>query len=274
MPRGDWAGLPADIRESIETRTGSIMGVRAASTGNHADIAATLETADGRVFVKAARKLDADRDGPEVWSLRRESVIAPHVAQFAPRLLWEVEVGEWLALAFEHVPGRTATFAPGSPDLKVLANVVHDLQAAPCPDAVTLQVEQRWAPLADDVSPMAGDALLHTDLNPDNLIIDAGRTVRVVDWALVSRGAAWVEVGQLMPWLILDGHSPRQADAWAAQIPSWRDADPGAVNLYSRLAVEFWQRRSRNRPEPWMTPYLTAWRQWAAYRMERTRARS
>lgn len=267
MPRSDWTDLPNDIREAIEARTGPITGVRSAPTGNHADIATTLETADGRLFLKAARKLDADRDGPEVWSLRREAVIAPYVTQFAPLLLWEVEAGEWLALAFEYVPGRTASYVPGSPDLEVLAKVVHDVQAAPCPDVVNLRVEQRWAPFADDVSPMAGDTLLHTDLNANNLIISDDRTVRAVDWALVSRGAPWIEVGQLMPWLILDGHSPRQADAWAAQIPSWVDADPEAINLYSRLAVEFWRSRIRNRPEPWMTPYLAAWEKWTDYRV-------
>lgn len=266
MPRSDWTDLPDSIRDTIEARTGPITAARSALTGNHADIAATLETAAGRVFVKAARKLDADRDGPEVWSLRRESVIAPHVTRFAPRLLWEVEAGQWLVLAFEYVPGRTASYAPGSPDLEVLAKVVHDVQTTPCPDVVTLQVEQRWAPFADDVSPMAGNALLHTDLNANNLIISDERTVHAVDWALVSRGAAWIEVGQLVPWLILDGHSPRQADAWAEQIPSWADADPAAINLYSGLAVEFWQSRIRNRPEPWMTPYLGAWEKWADYR--------
>ena len=265
MPRSDWTDLPDEIRDAIEARTGSITGVRSAPTGNHADIAATVEAANGRVFVKAARKLD-DRDGPEVWSLRRESAINPHVTRFAPRLLWEVEAGGWLVLGFEHVPGRTATYAPGSPDLEVLAKVVHDLQVTPCPEVVTLQIEQRWAHLADDVSPMAGNALLHTDLNPNNLIISDGRTARVVDWALTSRGAPWIEVGQLMPWLIMEGHTPRQAEAWAAQIPSWWDANPEAVTLYSRLAVEFWQRRSRNRPEPWMPPYLAAWQQWATYR--------
>lgn len=265
MPRSDWTDLPDTITAAIERRTGPVTRVRSAPTGNHADIAATVQTTDGTVFVKAARKLP-DRDGPEVRSLRRESEISPYVTQFAPRLLSHIEAGGWLALIFTHVPGRTATFAPGSPDLDVLAKTVTELQATPCPDVVRMPVEQRWTSFADDVSPMAGNTLLHTDLNPNNLIITDDGSVTVVDWALASRGAAWIEAGQLMPWLILDGHSPRQADAWATQIPSWRQADPTAINLYTRLAVEFWQRRSANRPEPWMPPYLTAWQRWAAYR--------
>lgn len=268
MPRSDWNDLPAAIRDAIERRTGSITGVRSAPGGNHADLAAALGTAGGTVFVKAARKL-ADRDGPEVRSLRREAVIAPHMTRFVPGLAWETETEGWLALGFIYVPGRAATFVPGSPDLDVLAHVVHVLQATPCPDVVYLRVEQRWAPFADDVSAMAGDALVHTDLNPDNLIIGDDGNVCVVDWALASRGAAWIEAGQLMPWLILAGHSPRQADAWAAQIPSWRHADPDAVNLYSRLAVTFWRRRAAARPAPWMAPYLAAWEGWTAYRTAR-----
>lgn len=266
MPRSDWTDLPEDITAAIERRTGPITGARSAPTGNHADIAATVQTTDGMVFVKAARKLDADRDGPEVRSLRRESEISPYVTQFAPRLLWQVEAGEWLAIGFAYVPGRTATFTPGSPDLDALAKIIDHLQITPCPDVLDLRVEQRWAHLADDVTPMAGNAFLHTDLNPNNLILSDDGSVYAVDWALASKGAAWVEVGQLMPWLILAGHTPQQADAWATRIPSWRHAEPDAINLYSRLAVEFWQRRSTNRPEPWMPPYLTAWQQWAAYR--------
>lgn len=269
MPCSDWTDLPADIAAAIERRTGPIIGTRSAPTGNHADLAATVQTAAGTVFVKAARRLSADRDGPEVRSLRRESLIAPYVTHLAPRLLWHVEAGEWLALGFAHVPGRTATYTPGSPDLDALAKVVTELQATPCPDSVDLRIDQRWAHLADDVTPMSGNAFLHTDLNPNNLIISHDGTVHAVDWALASRGAAWVEVGQLMPWLILDGHTPEQADVWATRIPSWRNADPDAINLYSRLAVEFWQRRSTNRPEPWMPPYLAAWQQWTAYRTGR-----
>ncbi|MCP2336956.1 phosphotransferase [Actinomadura rupiterrae] len=266
MPRSGWTDLPDEVRGAIEARIGPVVGARSATTGNHADVAATLETADSKVFVKAARKLDTDQDGPEVWSLRRESLIAPHVKQFAPRLLWQQESGGWLVLGFEHVPGRAADFAPGSPDLNELVTIIHRLQAAHCPDVVELRVEQRWASLADDVSPMAGDALLHTDLNPKNLIInDDDGSIRVVDWALASRGAAWVEVVQLMPWLIMAGHAPNEADMLGRRLPSWRNVAPEAVALHAGLAVSFWERRSRNHPAAWIAPYLAAWRVWADY---------
>ncbi|WP_018656157.1 phosphotransferase family protein [Actinomadura flavalba] len=266
MPRSDWTDLPDAMSRAITARTGPVLSTRSAPTGNHADVAITVRTADGAVFVKAARKLDADRDGPEVWSLRRESAIAPHAPPLAPRLLWQEEAGGWMALGFEHVPGRTAVFTPGSPDLDLLAQVVHTLQDHPCPDAVDLNVEQRWANLTDDVSPMAGDTLLHTDLNPKNLIIDENDHVHVVDWALTSRGAPWIEIGQLIPWLILDGHSPTQAEAWATRFTSWSTTPPPTIDLYSHLATKFWQHRSDNHPAPWMPPYLDAWKQWTTYR--------
>ncbi|GLZ12094.1 hypothetical protein Acsp04_23290 [Actinomadura sp. NBRC 104425] len=183
-----------------------------------------------------------------------------------PRLLWHAEAGGWLALGFEYVAGRTADYSPGSPDLSVLAKTVHELQATPRPDVVTMPVERRWENLGGDVSPMVGDALLHTDLNPHNLIITPGRRAYVVDWAFASRGAPWVEIGQIIPWMLISGQSPAQAEDWAAQFPSWLDADPADIDLYVTLHEELWRRRYRLRPAPWMPPYLAAIRQWAAYR--------
>jgi len=265
MPRSDWTSLPAKVREAIETRTGPILRVTPAPAGNHADIAAAVSAPGGTTFVKAARKLQ-DRDGPEVRSLRREALVCPRVPRFAPRLLWTVEVGGWLALGFEYIKGRGADYSPGSPDLAILAKTVRELQRMTCPDVVTMPVERRWENLGGDVSPMAGDALLHTDLNPHNVIITPDRRAYVVDWAFTSRGAPWVEIGQIIPWMLMSGQTPEQAEDWASQFPSWLDADPADVDLYVTLHEELWRRRSQTRPDAWIPPYLTAIRQWAAYR--------
>ncbi|MFF5265401.1 phosphotransferase [Actinomadura viridis] len=263
--RSDWTDLPEQLRAEIEARTGPITGIDPAPTGNHADIASTLHTPGGRIFVKAARKLP-DKDGPEVMSLRREATVNPHVGEFAPRLLWTTEDGGWLALAFEHVDGRHADFTPGSPDLEILAKTVQALQATPCPDVVRMLVERRWQSVADDVSPMAGDALLHTDLNDNNLLITPDGRAYVVDWAFTGRGAAWVELGLLIPWLLKAGHSTAEAEHWVAQFPAWSTAAPAHIDLFSRAFAEKWRQHAERDAADWVTLHASLTRGWAEHR--------
>ncbi|GAA4081718.1 hypothetical protein [Actinomadura miaoliensis] len=266
--RSDWTDLPEQLRHQIEAGTGPITRVVPAPAGNHADIAAMVRTAKGRMFVKAARKL-ADRDGPEVMSLRREAAVNPHVTEFAPRLLWQAEAGGWLALGFEHVDGRPADFSPGSSDLEILAKTVHALQATPCPDVVRMRVERRWSSVAEDVSPMAGNALLHADLNEDNFLIASGGRAHLVDWAFVSRGAAWVELGLLIPWLLKAGHTPAGAADWIAQFPSWGDAEPADIDLFSEVFAEKWRISAQSNTAEWVALHARLARRWADYRLGR-----
>lgn len=265
--RTDWTDLPESLRDEIEARTGPIARIVPAPTGNHADIASTLFTTRGPVFVKAARKLE-DRDGPEVMSLRREASVNSVVSEFAPRLRWQVEAGEWLALGFDHVQGRPADFSPGSPDLDVLTKTIHAIQNVRCPEAVRLLVERRWQRFTDDVTPLAGGALLHTDLNEDNFIITPDGRAYVVDWAFVSRGNAWLELGLLIPWLLKAGHSPRAADAWVSQFPSWGQAPAADIDMFSVAFAKQWQMTSQTREDPWVKLHAELTGRWAAYRLK------
>ncbi|TMQ90850.1 aminoglycoside phosphotransferase [Actinomadura soli] len=266
--RDTWTGLPVQVREAVQAHTGDIVRAEPAPAGNHADVAGTLHTSSGRVFIKAARKLD-EEDGAEVWSLRNEAAINPHVTEFAPRLHWTVETGGWLVLGFECVDGRHADFTPGSPDLKVLAETVHALQSVPCPPVVQMRVERRWATVAEDVSPMAGTTLLHTDVNAENLLITPDGCAVLVDWAFAARGAAWVELGLLLPWLLKAGHTPAQAADWAARFPSWAAADPADVDLFSAVFAERWRRHAERDPAEWVVLHAALTRQWAAHRSRR-----
>jgi aminoglycoside phosphotransferase (APT) family kinase protein len=65
---------------------------------------------------------------------------------------------------------------------------------------------------------MDGDALVHTDLNPANLIVTSGG-LRIVDWAYATKAAPWVELALLVQWLIGSGHTPGQAEDWLAPVP-------------------------------------------------------
>lgn len=265
--RSDWTALQPEVLGAIKAHTGPIHQVVPAPAGNHADVAATVHAAAGRVFVKAARKLSEETDGPEVRSLRNEARIVPHVAEFAPRLHWTVEAGGWLVLGFEHVDGRHADYTPGSPDLEILAKTVHALQGARCPDVVRMSVERRWATVAEDVSPMAGGALLHTDVNPENLLITPDGRAVLVDWAHASRGAAWVELGLLIPWLLKAGHAPVEVGNWLSQFPSWAAADATHIDLFSEVFAERWRLRAEDSGCPaWVALHADLTRRWAEYR--------
>src|SRR5687768_12890514 len=124
MARTQWSELPALFRDAIQAHVGDLDSYDPAPSGNHADFAGTLRGKKAgkplTAFVKAAKKVSPDQDGPEVWSLRNEAAINPHMDEFAPRLLWEVEAGGWLGLGFEYIDGRHADLSPGSADLSVL----------------------------------------------------------------------------------------------------------------------------------------------------------
>ncbi|GAA2628474.1 phosphotransferase [Actinomadura fulvescens] len=265
--RIDWTELPTEIQAAVEAHTGQVGSVVPAAEGNHANIASTVHGGRGSVFVKAARKQAADQDGAEVRSLRWENAINPHVSEFAPRLLDSAEAGGWFAIIFEHVDGRRADFAPDSPDLEVLAKTVDALQSTAAPDALKKYVQRRWESVVDDVTPMAGDQLLHADLNPANFLITADR-VYLVDWAFVARGAAWVEPALLMPWLLQAGHEPGDAERWLSRIGSWADADPAHLDLFAGAFAAKWAINLENNSEPWAVKLAAAARAWAHYRLD------
>ncbi|WP_158587953.1 protein kinase family protein [Actinomadura logoneensis] len=252
--------------DAVEARTGPVVGVRPAVEGNHADIASAVIGPRGRLFLKAARRISAEVDGPEVRALRWEAAINPHVTEFAPRLLFRQDAGEWLALGYEYVDGRHADFAPGSPDLEILAVTIEALQARAAPDVLAAkQAGRRWETVMDDVAPLAGTALLHLDLNPANFLIGPGR-VALVDWSFVARGAAWLELALVVPWLLKAGHSPGEADGWLSRFPAWKAADPRHLTGFAEAFAAKWRLNLENIAEPWAVRHADAARQWAEYR--------
>ncbi|GAA4235503.1 hypothetical protein GCM10022254_42830 [Actinomadura meridiana] len=265
--RGDWSDLPDGVLGAIMAHTGPIQAVEPAPAGNHADVAATVHAGGERLFVKAARKSELDSDGPEVRSLRWEAAINPHVAEYAPRLRWTVEVGGWFVLAFEHVRARHADYAPGSADLDVLAKVIDGLRTHPVPSVLARKrVERRWEAMAD-VTVLAGDTLLHADLNPANVLLGADGSVYLVDWAFAGRGAAFLELALLVPWLLKAGHTPAEAEGWLSRFPAWTSTGQAAIDLFSRVFADKWKLNLVTNNAEWTKEHADAARQWADHRL-------
>ncbi|MEU8797880.1 phosphotransferase [Spirillospora sp. NPDC048819] len=267
--RSDWTDLPPEVLGAIKAHTGPIRRVEPALAGNHADIAATVHGAGGRMFVKAARKVAPNKDGAEVRSLRWEAAINPHVSEYAPCLHWTVEAGGWLALGFEHVQARHSDYTPGSADLDALAKVIDGLQSHPLPDVLERKrVERRWEFLAD-VSPLAGNTLLHADLNPANVLLGDASAVYVVDWTFAGRGAPFLEMALLLPWLLKAGHTFAEAERWVSRFPAWTSADPAAVDLFARVFADKWQANIVTNTADWALEHAAAAQRWAMYRRGR-----
>ncbi len=115
-----------------------------------------------------------------------------------------------------------------------------------------------------------GAALLHTDLQPGNILIN-GDAVTAIDWAWASRGAAWIDPAFLVIRLIAAGHPPAGAEEWAARIPAWEAAPPSAITAFAAVVLGLWGQKTRSQNAHPHSAHLTkAARRWARHRLEIT----
>ncbi|MGW3625503.1 aminoglycoside phosphotransferase [Streptomyces sp. NPDC000880] len=262
VTRIHWSDLPEAARATVEAHTGHILSAETATAGVNSGIAATLRTAETTVFVKGV-----PADHPQVRTQRREAAINPHLPAASPRLLWHVQAGGWDLIGYQRLTGRHADYAPGSPDLPLVAHAVAEVQATPCPDIDLKRAEQRWATYAGPagVDQLAGDTLLHTDLAPHNVLI-TGRA-HVIDWAWPTRGAAWIDPAVLILRLMEAGHTPADADTWArASFPSWASASHASVTAFCEANAATWDEIARNDPQGWKKDMARHAHDWVTWR--------
>jgi hypothetical protein len=266
MPvRVEWNDLPVPLREEIVARTGPVRSAHTVSGGFNSTLAAVLDTAEGRVFVKGIR---TDHRG--VITQGREALVNAAVRPVAPALLWHLpDAAGWNVLGFEHIAGRHADYQPGSPDVTAVVAALDALAGSPCPDTPGIKDAGRWRSYADggDTTPFEGDTLLHTDWKPDNVLIQADGTVRVIDWAWPTRGAAWIDPACLLIQLVANGHTVPEAEAHIARTRAWRDAPSPAVNAFCVANVRLWDEIVGNNPTPWHQSMARAARAWVQTRL-------
>jgi hypothetical protein len=267
MLRIDWDDLPEASRNAIEMRTGAVLKAETAAEGLNSQVAVFLRTDSETIFVKGLRS-----DHPRAATQRREAMINPYVLPVGPRLLWQMEIDDWNFLAFEYFDGRHADYSPGSPDLPVVVKAMRQLAQLPCPDLPLKRAEHRLAECVDDRSALdllRGDSLLHTDFNPFNILIN-GDTARIIDWAWPTRGAAWIDPAYFVLRLINAGHSPAQAELWAAQTPAWHTASDEALDIFALASSRLWDQIARDDPQPWKKRMSESARGWAHHRLKRS----
>jgi hypothetical protein len=260
--RTSWRDLPEQVRAAVEAHAGTVHRVDTISSGLNTSFTARLHTTTGVTFAKG---VPSDRAAAQ----RREAEINPHVQPFAPRLLWQVDTQGWDVLGFEHLNGRAADLSPGSADLTGLADVLSQLAKLATPSNACKRIEDRWADAAQragvDTELLAGDHLLHTDLNPHNVLVtDTG--TRIVDWSWPTLGAAWIDTACAALWLIAEGHTPADAESWASRLAVWTEATPEALDVFTKTNAALWSQIAVAEPRSWKQRLHEAATGWATYR--------
>ncbi|WP_433792675.1 phosphotransferase [Actinoplanes sp. CA-252034] len=183
----------------------------------------------------------------------------------SPAVAWHFEAAGWLVVGFEHCSGPHADLSPASADLALLEEALTALGQTPAPG---LSLFDPRARLGFEHPAMAGDTLVHTDLGPANLIVTP-HGLRIVDWAMATKAAPWVELALLMQWLISAGHTAEQAEQWLTRFPAWRLTDDEILDYFASSNAEKWAAKSTGATADWIHD-LAAWTsQWSTYRRQR-----
>jgi hypothetical protein len=264
MQRTDWHDLSDTVRDAVEAHTGPVLKAETTAEGLNSAVAIVAHTVGATVFIKGLRN-----DHPGVVTQQREAAINPYVHTVSPRLLWQTEADGWNLLGFEYLEGRHADYSPGTPDLPLVLNAMQRLTRIPCPDLPLKHAEQRWASYIDDLADrelLSGEALLHTDFNPLNILITPNGTARIIDWAWPTRGAAWIDPACLVLRLMVAGHSPAQAEKWVTQHPAWQAAAPEWLDVFAAASSRMWTEIAGADDQPWKREMAKCAREWAGFR--------
>ena len=247
-----WDRMPQEVRAAVAERTGAIEAVEPAPGGPSSQLAATLHTVTGPVFVKGLRS-----DHPWAWTQAREEAAA---APVAPRVLWRIVTHGWDVLGFEHVEGEPADLRPGAKDLPAVVAAMTQLAGITAPERVLADAAERWGDQR-----FAGSSLLHTHWQSTNAIVTAGG-VRLVDWAWATRGAPWIDPACWVVWLINARHRPADAETWAGRVPAYGDATPEDLDLFATALAREWQRAADESPSRLTARLRDAAAAWDAHR--------
>jgi hypothetical protein len=115
-----------------------------------------------------------------------------------------------------------------------------------------------------DLQWLRGEALLHTDYNPLNILICHGGA-QIIDWAWPTRGAAFIDPACLILRLIAAGHTPAQAEMSVARVPAWNRASKRAIDIFAVANSRLWCEIATNDPHPWKTHMAAVVDRWAQH---------
>lgn len=255
----------SEIRALIHPITGALSSMERTARGFSSDLTALVDCEKGSFFVKAVR----NRPGGRRDSLIRERSINSAVRPLSPALRWHAEDDDWLVLGFEAVDGRPSDFTPDSTDLPAVVELVDLIGTLGLPEVARDWHETRWNRFALDESEaelFRGDALLHTDINPSNLLVGE-RGMWAVDWAWPTRGAGFIDPALLALQLVSAGHSPESAEEWASGCRAWVSANPRAVDAFAAANLRMYRVFAERKPDAsWLKAMAVAAQSWVEHR--------
>lgn len=231
-----------------------------------------------RAFVKAVGP-EPNPDSPDIHRAEARIAAALPESTPAPRLLGSFDQDGWVILLFEDIAGDMPA-QPWVPDelgrvLAALADLAETLTPAPVDAPVAAErldaqfrgwrdLDAAWRRDGDDLTgldPWAGrhlaalaeleagwsvavegDALVHSDLRADNILLTGDRVV-VVDWPWACVAAPWFDLLGFLPSVRMQGGPPPETIFDAHPVAA--DADAGAVTavLAALTGYFVWQSR-------------------------------
>jgi len=285
-----WDEVDPAVRAAVGSAVGSpVVEARDEPGGFSPGLAARCRLADGRrVFVKA---VSPDQNPQACRIHRREAEVASQLPPWvpAPRLRHVHDDGRWVALVFDEVDGRQPAEPWRRDELDVvvpaLVRIGTDLTPSPVPGlqpiadryatafdgwrrlaggdgdasaygpAVRGHLDRLAALEAGWAAAAAGDALLHTDLRADNLLLTPAGEVVLVDWPWACTGAAWVDLALFLPSVGLGGGPDPEAVIDRHRL--FAEVDEGALGSVVAAVAGFFVRSSLD-PAPPGLPALRA----------------
>ncbi|GAA2793076.1 phosphotransferase family protein [Kribbella solani] len=310
--RPDWTSVPASLREALTVALGTgIKSVaRPVSSGFTSGFAARATLDDGRqVFLKAApdtvHAFKAYRREAEVVAKLPAAIHAPAIVTTAVSsdagVQWFAVVSEWVDGRMPGTPWTADDFVRVTASCERMADALHpspldglgafgDLAAGDL--AVPRQILagelplpsglQEWLPrvlpeLADlaEAAPevIVGDNAAHSDLRPDNLLIDGSGVCWAVDWNWLTLGPRWVDWAGLLP---LAQHHGIDTFTAVRRSPLTADVPNDHLDTFAAVIAAYMMNHLDNPPPPGCTPALrqhqrlSAWTflNWLAVRRE------
>lgn len=230
MSRIHWNGLPEDVRRAVlvglAARPEDVRAVKFPEGGFTSGLVCVIDTAVGSYFIKAMHESSSQAS---LELIREERLVLSRTKQSypIPSLMHTVEQSGWIVLVNEAVSGvpldertdeagliaamdalvvvRERFVAQEDSLPRVAARYEGLLSYAP-------QMLHRRPELAGTMSlaeviarseravaaASAGDELVHGDLRPDNVLVEASGRAWLVDWAWGCRGQVWADAVTLM----------------------------------------------------------------------------